>query len=165
MRRTRRSMRVADVVLRSTGQCIGWIRLAVVSPRRWGRLVRRGSRAGLGLVGWGRAGGSGGISGSGRANIASIIGWSWCNAAARSGIGSSRGQSPRARVVDIRKWSDVLGRRRIRRGSRRERDRGPGRHTSVVRGRRRAREVRQRPPSHDRSRESPAARQAQAASV
>ena len=108
---------------------------------------------------------SGGISRSGRASTASIVRWPWCSAAGRSGIGSSRDQSPRARAVGIHKWSDVLVRRRIRRGPRRERARGPGRRTSVARGRRRAREVRQRPPSHDRSRETAPARQAQAASV
>ena len=108
---------------------------------------------------------SGGISGYGRANTASIVRCPWCNAAGRSGIESSRGQSPRARAVGTHKWSDVLARRRIRRGPRRERARGPGPRTSVARGRRRAREVRQRPPSHDRSRETAPARQAHAASV
>jgi hypothetical protein len=133
------------------------------SPRRWGQLGRRGSQASPGLVGWGLEGRSGGISRSGRASTASIVRWPWCSAAGRSGIGSSRDQSLRARAVGIHKWSDVLERRRIRRELRRELAREPGRRTSVARGRRRAREVRQ-PPSHDRSRETAPARQARAAS-
>ena len=111
----------------------------VVIPRRWDRLGHRGSRAGLGLGGWGRQVRNGGISGSGRASTASIARWFWCSAAGRSGIGSSRGRSPRARAVGIRRWSDVLGRGRIRCGSRHECALAPGRRTSVVRARRRAR--------------------------
>ena len=71
-------------------------------------------------------------------------------------IGEQKRDDPRslrARVAGIRKWSDVLGRRHIRRRPRRERARGPGPRTSVARGQRRAREVRQRPLGHDRSRE------------
>ncbi len=67
--------------------------------------------------------------------------------------GSSPGGGPRASAVGIHRWSDVLGRCRIRRGSRRERARGPGRHTSVVHRRRRARKVRRWPCGHDHSRE------------
>jgi hypothetical protein len=53
---------------------------------------------------------------------------------AGSGTGSSPGGGPRASAVDIRRWSDALGRRRIRRGCRRARARGPGRHTSAYTG-------------------------------
>ena len=53
---------------------------------------------------------------------------------AGSGTGSSPGGGPRASAVGIRRWSDALGRRRIRRGCRRARARGPGRHTSAYTG-------------------------------
>jgi hypothetical protein len=64
----------------------------------------------------------------------------------------------KAGILAPRRWhsqmSDVVGRHRIRSGSRHERVREPGRRTSVVRGRRRAREVHQRPCRHDGSRDS-----------
>jgi len=143
------SAAVPKRVLRSTGQCIGWVSLPVVSPRRRDQIGHRGSQVSPGLVGWVPEGRSGGISRCCRASKASIVRWLWCSAAWRSGIGSSQDQSPRARAVGTHKWSDVLVRRRIRCGPRRERAREPGPRTSVARGRRRVREVRHRSPSHD----------------
>ena len=65
----------------------------------------------------------------------------------QSGPRSSRQGGRHSQMIRCR------GQRRIRRGSRREHARGPGRHTNVVRGRRRARKVRRWPCGHDRSRE------------
>ena len=78
--------------------------------------------------------------------------------AARRGIrrnwaGSSRGPRSSRQGGRHSQMIRCRGQRRIRRGFRREHARGPGRHTNVVRGRRRARKVRRWPCGHDRSRE------------